>query len=472
VKVAEGTFGPLVTTETETVTVAGNWPEDETARFLIMEWENFEDITNTYKTTSTGGTTLSLPDIDYIISDLQATGAFYTGGSFSAQLSIYNDGPQNALPSDNWDWEVYMSTDNSTAILPGDVKIDDGFGEAPLDSGVVNEVTFSPLAATWPFDDGNYYLKARILNTRESAANTVNNIFVTAVPYNVPNASDYEMVSMTVPSEMDLLGDFGGGSFQYRDGASVTNSEPVYWKVYASGDRVLDADTGVPGDDYLVFEGVVNTPPSSGGSDTVNFGTGAPLDDIGAFAKGLYPYAGNMYLIAVISSSTDNDSSDNVIVSDRIDVLEGQGGVLDFVPDSYSGLLDSIPGVFLAAPDNNQANSVPIEQLDIGDEIVIRGASDFIDEVDTYHLVMGPGVESLYIRSEWSTGDDYDIYLWDGTESTYYELIDVGPDAEPFDSFLTIMDITGSVDWYLAMYFYDSSAPGAEYTLTLTASGP
>lgn len=263
--------------------------------------------------TSTAGCTffasllgLGSPDYRIAVADFPPGG--YPGSEYSGSFVVTNvgeaDGEQAVI------WSVYLSADQS--FEPDDAEIGSGVLSALAVGQLSADISYS---GVWPAEAGRCYLiiviEAADDDNRTNDLKSSSELHVQAEP-----VVDYTPINFLVPSTGVTSGAYDG-SFTISNAGLLDGSEEISWRVFRSAD-VAESD-----DDIEQGAGSIPAVDAGGESSLLTFSGTWPATE------------GTCYLITVVSSPDDDNTTNNILVSSPIEVSDPPYVDYDIVSESF-----------------------------------------------------------------------------------------------------------------------------------------
>ncbi len=297
----------------------GFWPAIPTSYYLIARVSAADEVDPAdNEGRSAAAIAVSLPDVNYEVSNVQRFGSLRASAAFTGQFDLKNVGSANGTPGVNVSWTVYRSSD-STLTIGVDPVVDAG-SHGPMASADPTDTI--PFSGTWPSAPGNYWLFVRIAASDDTVPGndtaSLGPIAVAApkVDYAVSNV---QSTGLTIAGA-SLKGDFRLDNLAGSDDGTGS----VLWTVYVSADPILTV-----GVDPVVASGM-HAGLAAGTFATVSFQDGFwPMDP------------GTYYLIATATSvETDSNTGNNTASSPGVVTTGGP----DYTVSAATFPTDGSPG--------------------------------------------------------------------------------------------------------------------------------
>ena len=368
-----------ITIDSGTWTAAGNW-------YLLIRVQATDEVntTNNIRASSTVySVTLSSPtQPDYKPSDLTMYSPFVTSGSpVQERFNLVNIG---SVGGQDVAWKVYASLD-TVLNIPGDIELGDGT-VGLLNSG--QSISGIPLlGATWPPDQGAYYL---IVSTAAGDESHPGDYAVSAGTYTISTPPNYAIENVTYPLDAEVGKPISGG-FTIRNVGSGNGKKILSWQV------LLSYDMGLSVDDLSIGSGIFG-PLASGGSVHVLASNLVPAN---------WPNHGRCYVLIRIQADDDGNSVNDLYRSPLTElyIYDEEGSVPNGTANDGKG-----PQIGTIMP------SQALGPLKLGQTLVVRGWLDNMpnnEGWDTYSVVLGLGVTAISTYASWTANEDIcDVYLW------------------------------------------------------------
>lgn len=178
--VASGTI-PVVSAlgagaSTPLMPYGNTWPAAAGTYYLVADIIAADDGDTTDNQPASSGIPVSVPQVDYLVQNVQYTGgAVNPGASFNGSFDYKNQFADKGVEAGYW--TVYASLND---VLDGSDTWVAGGPAAPLNGLQLSTVNFS---GAWPLDYGNYYLLVTISNIEDldGSNNTTASVLSTAI---------------------------------------------------------------------------------------------------------------------------------------------------------------------------------------------------------------------------------------------------------------------------------------------------
>ncbi len=240
---------PLPATSDAVVILSGTWPDTQGATVRLIVQLSAEDDPYPSDNTLVGGVlTLSVPDVNYIVSEVNyVSGSLMPGQTVDGNFRYGNSGGSEGTQTVSW--AAYASKDQN--LDSSDSFIAAGGGLIALGSGTVSPLI--PFSGTWPGPYGAYYLLVRVwagddVDTTNNTGHTLPFQTIGLVTESEPNGDCVGLVDvddlgiMLRPGmSVRISGDMSSGDvddvFRFNTGTAGSINFSITWTgVSANGD--------------------------------------------------------------------------------------------------------------------------------------------------------------------------------------------------------------------------------------------